>query len=342
MQRKSKVIAALFTLVVVAAIARKRSDTLPATPAIGGRDTAPVATVTAPVAAPSAEPGPTLSDARREFATRISQHTTAPLPLPEPPAALFVRTDVQGVNGSILPAFVTPDPRDGRKHPAIIWLTGGDTNSLDDFWTPGPESHDESASAFRNAGVVMMFPTLRGGNTSPSGKEFFFGEIDDVLAAAEHLARQSYVDPEQIYLGGHSTGGTLALLTAETSGRFKAVFAFGPVARVDRYPASLVPADLGDQGSPERRMRSPIYWLHGITSPTYLIEGKRLPGNRLDVEELCAKSRNPQIHCILADGYDHFSVLSRVSRVIAARLSVARDIPFTLQPNEFGPDAGRN
>ena len=105
MQRKSKVIAALFTLVVVAAIARKRSDTLPATPAIGGRDTAPVATVTAPVAAPSAEPGPTLSDARREFATRISQHTTAPLPLPEPPAALFVRADVQGVNGSILPAF---------------------------------------------------------------------------------------------------------------------------------------------------------------------------------------------------------------------------------------------
>lgn len=340
MQRKSQVIAGLFALVAIAAIARKRSDDRPTTAASNARETAPVATVT-PVAT-TTEPGPTLSEVRRAFATRISQHATAPLPLPEPPAALFVRTDVPSANGSTLPAFLTPDPRDGRKHPAIIWLTGGDTNSLDDFWTPGPESHDESASAFRNAGVVMMFPTLRGGNANPSGKEFFFGEVDDVLAAAEHLARQSYVDPEQIYLGGHSTGGTLALLTAETSGRFKAVFAFGPVARVDRYPLSLVPADLGDQNSPERRMRSPIYWLHGITSPTYLIEGKRLPGNRVDVEELCAKSRNPQIHCILADGYDHFSVLSRVSRVIAARLSVAGEIPFAIQPDEFGSVGGRD
>lgn len=342
MRPRLRVIAGLFALVVVAALARKRSGDRAPAPASNAREAVPVATLTPPVVATSTDPGPTLSDARREFATRISQRTTTPLPLPEPPAALFVRTDVPAATGSSLPAFLSPDPRDGRKHPAIIWLTGGETNSLDDFWTPGPESNDQSASAFRNAGVVMMFPTLRGGNTSPSGKEFFFGEIDDVLAAAEHLARQSYVDPEQIYLGGHSTGGTLALLTSEASGRFKAVFAFGPVARVDRYPVSLVPADLGDQNSPERRMRSPIYWLHGITSPTYLIEGKRLPGNRVDVEELCAKSRNPQIHCILADGYDHFSVLSRVSRVIAARLSVAGEIPFAIQAAEFGTEGARD
>lgn len=341
MQRKSLVITGLFALVAAAATARKRSDDSSAAAASSAREAVPVARVTS-VATTPPESGPTLSEARREFATAISQRSSSPLPLPEPPAALFVRTDVPGASGSSLPAFVTPDPRDGRKHPAIIWLTGGDTNSLDDFWTPRPESDDESASAFRNAGVVMMFPTLRGGNTSPSGKEFFFGEIDDVLAAAEHLARQGYVDPEQIYLGGHSTGGTLALLTAETSGRFKAVFAFGPVARVDRYPASLVPADLGPQGSPERRLRSPIHWLHGITSPTYLIEGKRPPGNRVDVEELCAKSRNPQVHCIVPEGYDHFSVLARVSRVIAARLSVAREIPFAIQPDEFGSENSRN
>ena len=340
MQRKSQVTAGLLALVAIAALVRKRSDDTTVASPSRAREAAPFATMTR-VPAPSAEPAPTLSDARREFATRISLRATNPLPLPEPPAALFVRTDVTGASGSSLPAFLTPDPRDGRKHPAIIWLTGGDTNSLDDFWTPGPESHDESASAFRNAGVVMMFPTLRGGNTSPSSKEFFFGEIDDVLAAADQLARQSYVDPDQIYLGGHSTGGTLALLTAETSGRFKAVFAFGPVARVDRYPISIVPVDLGAQNSPERRMRSPIYWLHGITSPTYLIEGKGLPGNRVDVEELCATSRNPQVHCILPDGYDHFSVLARVSRVLAARLSVAAEIPFVVRPDEFGTEGAR-
>jgi pimeloyl-ACP methyl ester carboxylesterase len=186
----------------------------------------------------------------------------------------------------------------------------------------------------------MMFPTLRGGNTNAGNKEFFFGEIDDVLAAADHLARQSYVDANQIYLGGHSTGGTLALLTAETSGRFKAVFAFGPVAKIDRYPASLIPLQFGDQGDPERRLRSPIYWLKGISSPTYLIEGRNRPGNADDVEEMCARNRNPQVRCILAEGSDHFSVLTRVSRVIAARITIANEIEFALRPEEFA-EAGR-
>jgi dienelactone hydrolase len=338
MQPRSKLIGALFLLVAVLALVRKNSTDRHAPAAPRMLTGAPTAAST--VAKTEVEP--TLGAARREFSTRISERANVPLPLPNPPAALFVRTDVTGMHGLVLPAYVTPDPQDGRKHPAIIWLTGGETNSLDDFWTPGPEANDQSASAFRQAGVVMMFPTLRGGNTNQGGKEYFFGEIDDVLAAAEHLARQSYVDPEQIYLGGHSTGGTLALLTAETSGRFKAVFAFGPVSTVDSYPASLVPVDLGQRDGAERRLRSPIYWLHGITSPTYLIEGRSPPSNAANVAELCAKSRNPQVHCILPAGLDHFSVLSPVSRVIAARLSIARDIPFALQPGEFDSQSARH
>ena len=33
----------------------------------------------------------------------------------------------------------------------------------------------------------MMFPSLRGGNNNPGSKEGFFGEVDDVLAAADLL-----------------------------------------------------------------------------------------------------------------------------------------------------------
>jgi acetyl esterase/lipase len=288
------------------------------------------------VASASASDTGSLAQARQGFSTALSQRASSPQPLPNPPANLFVRTDFASTSGQLLPGYITPDPRDGQRHPAIIWLTGGDSNTLDDFWTAGPESNDQSASAFRNAGVVMMFPTLRGGNTNPGGKEFFLGEVDDVVAAAEHLARQSYVDPNRIYLGGHSTGGTLALLTAETSGRFRAVFAFGPVSKVDHYPSSIMPEISGEQADLERRLRSPIHWLNGITSPTYLIEGRNRPGNADDVEALCAWTRNPQLHCILADGSDHFSVLARVTRVIAARISVGNEIEFALRPGEFG------
>jgi acetyl esterase/lipase len=276
----------------------------------------------------------TLAQARRGFQTTVAAATQGGRPLPQPPAELFVRTDYASTGNLVLPAFITPSPKDGRKHPAIIWLTGGDTNSLDDFWTPGPESNDQSASAFRKAGIVMMFPTLRGGNQNPGAKEYFLGEVDDVLAAAEHLARQPYVDPARIYLGGHSTGGTLALLTAQTSGRFGAVFAFGPVADASLYGRSLIPAELGPASGLERKLRAPIHWLHGITSPTYVIEGRG--GNIEDLERLCAKAGNPLLRCIPVEGADHFSVLSRVLRPVAARIAVSPSASaFSLAAEEF-------
>ena len=49
-------------------------------------------------------------------------------------------------------------------------------------------------------------------------REFAASFVFSTLMQANHyfLAKQDYVDPKRIYLGGHSTGGTLALLTAET------------------------------------------------------------------------------------------------------------------------------
>lgn len=286
--------------------------------------------------APAQESPQTLQQARRGFQTKVSVPTQAALPLPMPPVALFVRSDYQSGVGQTLPAFVTPDPGDARKHPAIIWLTGGDTNSLDDFWTPGTDANDQSVHAFRDAGVVMMFPTLRGGNGNPGSKEYFLGEVEDVLAAAGHLAQLGWVDPQQVYLGGHSTGGTLALLTAESSGRFAATFVFGAVARVDRYPASIVPVRFDQLPDDERKLRSPVHWLHGLSSPTYVIEGTERPSNLSELEALCAASQVPALHCISVEGRDHFGVLGVVSPVIAARVALAAEgIPFVLRPADF-------
>jgi pimeloyl-ACP methyl ester carboxylesterase len=285
--------------------------------------------------APSVEK---LSEAREGFVTTITAAASG-LPIPAPPAALFVRSDYKGGEGRELVAFVTPDPRDGAKHPAIVWLTGGDSNSLDDFWTEGEPANDQSASAFRKAGMVMMFPTLRGGNMDTGRKEFFLGEVDDVHAARNHLAKLPYVDPARIYLGGHSTGGTLALLVAETGGRFAAVFAFGPVTTVERYPASLVPRSLLDAEARELRLRSPLRWLAAISTPTYLIEGDTAPGNADELEELCT-TRNPLVHCIPAAGFDHFSVLWPVSRTIAARLVTGvPDGEPVIEPRQFARGA---
>lgn len=278
--------------------------------------------------------GLTLTAARQNFRSAISAAATGSPPLPQPPANLFERVDYRS-GDLMLPAFITPNPRDYNRHPAIIWITGGDSNSLDDFWSAGAANNDQSARAFREAGMIMMFPTLRGGNSNPGRKEFFLGEVDDIIAAAKYLAGQPYVDAERIYLGGHSTGGTLALLTAESSDRFSGVFAFGPVTRVDNYPSSIIPVNFSMYGAQEIQLRSPLFWLDNITRPTWIIEGKLSPSNIGELDALCGRTRNPQVHCLAVDGASHFSVLAPATQGIARKLVNPDAAAFTLQVSDL-------
>jgi alpha/beta superfamily hydrolase len=249
-------------------------------------------------------------------------------PMPVPPATQFVPMGYQ--SGALrLRAFVTPDPGDGGKQPLMVWLTGGDTNSLGEFWAEGDAANDQSASAFRKAGMAMLFPALRGGNDNPGQREYFWGEVQDVAAAMLQAAQLPYVDASRIYLGGHSTGATLALLTAAAGLPVQGVFAFGPVDDVGGYdwPVkwSLLPAE-------EKRLRSPLYWLHAVKSPTWIIEGSRRPSNINSLDRLCAAPRSQQVHCVSVQGADHFSVLQPLTRRIAGQLVMGR--PLQLQRDE--------
>jgi dipeptidyl aminopeptidase/acylaminoacyl peptidase len=150
------------------------------------------------------------------------------------------------------------------KHPVIIWIVGGFSNEVGTTpWDPATPDNDQSGSAFHLAGVETMYPSLRGGNNNPGYLETCYGEVDDVIAAAQYLAKQPDVDAGRIYLGGHSTGGTLALLTAESTGMFRAVFAFGPVDDTANYGADSVSYDVNDEN--EVRLRAPKNFLGAVT-----------------------------------------------------------------------------
>jgi dipeptidyl aminopeptidase/acylaminoacyl peptidase len=197
-----------------------------------------------------------LVEARRGFKTRLIPQATKRMPVDVAPAHLFQIVKYPSAAGN-LAAYLTPDPRDGKKHPAIIWITGGDCNSIGECWESARPDNDQTASAFRQAGIIMMFPSLRGGNENPGTKEGFLGEVDDVLAAADFLSKQPHVDPQRIYLGGHSTGGTLVLLTAECSDRFRAVFSFGPADDVAGYGLDSEYLPFDTSNAKELELRSP-------------------------------------------------------------------------------------
>jgi dipeptidyl aminopeptidase/acylaminoacyl peptidase len=258
-----------------------------------------------------------LTEARRDFRTRLTQAAAVKKPAPEPPPQLFRTVRYDSPAGQ-LAAYLTPDPKDGKKHPAIIWITGGDCNSIDEgCWKEGPPANDQSASAFRKAGIVMMFPSLRGGNDNPGSKEGFLGEVDDVLAAEKYLAKQDYVDPKRIYLGGHSTGGTLVLLVAECSDRFRAVFSFGPADSVAGYGPEYLPFDTSNPR--EIEIRSPGQWLATIKSPTFVFEGT-VEGNLLSLQAMARSTTNPKVHFLAARGATHFSILAPTTRLIAGKI----------------------
>lgn len=269
----------------------------------------------------------TLREARKGLVTKIVKAGEDCGPPDSPAGSPFELIHYESPVGQ-LAAYVTTDPGDGRRHPAIVWITGGDNNSIGDVWTPNEWSNDQSASPFRKAGIVMMFPSQRGGNDNPGRREGFLGEADDILAATDHLAGLPYVDPDQIYLGGHSTGGTMVMLVAACSDRYRAVFALGPVASAIQYGGDYVYCKASDKK--EMILRSPIFWLHCVETPLYVFEGAR-NGNWDAIQLMVDQNSNPNIRFFKVPGHDHFSVIAPLTerladQIVSGQINITQDM----------------
>ncbi|MEY4386155.1 MAG: hypothetical protein RLY20_1438 [Verrucomicrobiota bacterium] len=260
----------------------------------------------------------TLAGARQSFSTKLvrREKTNERVPFPPPNQLCLV---MYPSSVGMLSAYISAPPRDTQKHPAIIWIFGGFDNSISETaWQPGSPENDQSAGAFREAGIITLYPSLSGGNMNPGFREGLYGEASDVIAAAVYLQHQPGVDPERIYLGGHSTGGTLALLVAEHTNLFRAVFAFGPVANIRGYGPDNLPFNLNDHE--EVALRSPINWLNAIHTPTFVLEGSLPDSNIGELRKLARASQNPLLHFHPVKGADHFSVLHPITRLLAKKI----------------------
>ena len=280
----------------------------------------------------------TLADARRGYATHLLKQTKTSDEVVKPPAG-FELVYYPAPLGSF-PAYVTTPPDSSVKHPAIVWISGGFDNGIGETpWAPATPDNDQSARAFPKAGIVTLYPSLRGGNNNPGYIEGLYGEVDDVIAAGKYLAGRPDVDPKRVYLGGHSTGGTLALLTAESTNVFRAVFAFGPVSRIEQYGGAALPFDLSN--SQETSLRSPLLYLSAIVSPTFVFEGTMSPSNIAPVQDLRSNCDNPRAHFYQLPGLTHFSELAPITPVIAARIvadtGVSPHFSFLSQQPEIKP-----
>lgn len=286
-----------------------------------------------------------LQEARAGHKTNLISDTAYSDPPDTPPAGILKLVKYPSPAGD-LAAYLTPNPNDGKKRPAIIWIVGGLSNGISSTaWEEADASNDQSASAFREAGIVMMYPSFRGGVGNPGVIETFYGEVDDVLAARDFLAAQPHVDADRIYLGGHSTGGTLSLLVAETTDKFRAIFSFGPVSKVSGYGQDGLTYDIQDEK--EDRLRSPLHYLHAIRSPTFVIEGSE--GNWGSLYEL--RENQPfsggiicstvgmlcssVVRFIEIKWRNHFNILEPLTKLIAEKIIADTGEKTNIEITEF-------
>src|SRR5690606_1656554 len=107
----------------------------------------------------------------------------------------------------------------------------------------------------------------RGENGNPGSYELCFGEVGDAAAALDWLAARPDIDATRLFASGHSVGGTIAMLLAETSPRLRGAMACGgcpdmqSLTEAFRQPVFDAPYNWqnpieGDLRSPSRHIAS--------------------------------------------------------------------------------------
>lgn len=209
---------------------------------------------------------------RAKYPTKLNRHGPPP-PSWQDPTPLDLPDGVEEItytSGSLqLRAWLSQVPEDGRLHPAVVFCHGG-------FWF-GNEDWDV-LQPFLDAGFVVLAPRVRAENGNPGDFEYYYGEVNDVIAAGRYVATLRGVDKGRVFVSGHSAGADLATLAAMLDNPFALSAPIGATLDMralvklrDERSRQLVVFDPSDTHEVEARcamlftgsLRTPVHLFHG-------------------------------------------------------------------------------
>ncbi len=238
---------------------------------------------------------------RINFETNLIKHVPAPqnYEIEVPPSGVREITYKSGE--LLLKAWLLDKPNDGKKYPAVVFAHGGFSFGKGDW---------EDAQEIIDQGYILMMPMLRGENGNSGDFEFFYGEVNDIIAAADYLANVSYVDKDRIFLCGHSVGGTLSMLVSMMPSEYRACASFGGSPdQKSFFRYSGMPVPFNSTNAKEIELRSPIVYSDSIIKPLFIYVGDR-DGYLYSSKEFAKKARENGKPCeISVIPGDHFSSL---------------------------------
>jgi dienelactone hydrolase len=130
------------------------------------------------------------------------------------------------------------------------------------------------------------------------------------------LANAPNVDPDRIFIAGHSSAATLALLVAEYEPRIKACAAYAPVADVEARLAEVIPQLDGALpgyreflhfSSPKThadKLRCPVFLFHAE-------DDRNVPISQCTDFAALLKKTNPKVTLVTTDSGDHYDSMIR-------------------------------
>ena len=172
------------------------------------------------------------------------------------------------------------------KNAAVVFVHGGPDAQYQNFFV-------RSVQYLVNQGYFVIAPNYRG--SSGHGKEFANanrfdmggGDLEDVISAADWIAKTGYVDTKKIAVLGGSYGGYLSMMAVtKAPDRWAAGVPFFPfvnwfteMENTDPYGREYAIANMGDPMKDTARFkdRSPIYFVDQIKAPLLLLAGGNDP-----------------------------------------------------------------
>jgi dienelactone hydrolase len=208
----------------------------------------------------------------------------------------------------LLKALISNNIDKNKKHPAVVFVHGGFAFDIG-YW--------EIAKPYIDSGFIVMMPMLRGENGNPGNYELIYGEVYDVISAGKYLKELSYVDSDNIFLVGHSSGGAISMIASMMSSDYKAVSSFGGApldlkAELDanKQFEQIIPFDTSI--ATEFDLRTPIKYPHCVNKPLYMfVESKSHISGIQDLTKSFSKKikeNGVESECCVIQG-DHISAL---------------------------------
>jgi dipeptidyl aminopeptidase/acylaminoacyl peptidase len=172
-------------------------------------------------------------------------------------------------------------PAGNGPHPMILWVHGGPVWSYQEGF-PRP-----AISWIVSRGYAILMPNPRG--STGRGRAFLEAVIGDMggadagddLAGVDAMVERGDADPERIGVTGGSYGGFMSCWLPVVDRRFKAAVAISPVtdyysqhwnSNIGAWDSWFLGGDPED-GAPQYRERSPVFFADRVTTPTLLTAG---------------------------------------------------------------------